>query len=405
MRELVRRTSLTLAALALIVPLSLGTASAAGTTSPAVSPASQATTVIQSDKIGMNGGGPLLWEPPAELAKDLDAARAAGAGWIRLDIDWSQIQDGGPWSFDWSNADRVVNAARAHGLQVLGLTTYSPRWAQDASVPAGETHGRPASPNTFATFAGQAAAHFAGRITTWEIWNEPNLATFFSPRVDVPFYTAMLRASYAAIHAAVPDATVLSGGLAPATDTYNLSSVSPVTFLNQMYANGAANTMDGVAVHPYSYPALPSDPATANWNTFYRLRIMHDTMVAHGDGAKKMWLTEFGAPTGPGGNAVSEQRQADIISDGLAQARALSYAGPVFVYNIRDFATGSSDTEDNFGLLHTDRSVKAAYTVVQQAAAGLSMPVVTSADAAVANTVADWWGWLLGLLKQWLGWS
>lgn len=86
------------------------------------------------------------------------------------------------------------------------------------------------------------------------------------------------------------------------------------------------------------------------------MRFLYDTMVRNGDGQKKIWLTEFGAPTGTAGNAVNDEQQAAIIAGGLSLARSLSYVGPLFVYEIRDAQTGSSDTEDNFGLLRTDRS-------------------------------------------------
>jgi len=81
----------------------------------------------------------------AQLGANLDAVRNAGATWIRLDVDWSQIEPN-PGSSDFSGPDRVVDAARSRGLQVLAITTYTPRWAQDVSVATGTSHGRPSSP-------------------------------------------------------------------------------------------------------------------------------------------------------------------------------------------------------------------------------------------------------------------
>ncbi len=163
--------------------------------------------------------------------------------------------------------------------------------------------------------------------------------------------------------------------------------------------------MDAVSIHPYSFPALPSNSSTASWNTFYRLRNAHDIMVNNGDGAKKIWLTEFGTPTGPGGDAVSEQQQAAIIADGLTTARSFDYLGPLFVYEIRDGATGTANIEDNFGLLHTDRSAKPAYAVVAQQAAmdaSTQAPVVTTPPPPPTPTAPIslfdlLWTWLLAL--------
>ncbi len=377
----------------------------------ALAPSAAATTFAgpvaappASALIGMNGGGPLLGLPDAQLLADLDAMRNAGAGWVRLDVDWSSIEPT-RGNQNWTNTDRVVNAARTKGLQVVGIAAYTPRWAQDPSVAPGTSHGRPASSAQFGAFAGQAAAHFAGRINIWEVWNEPNLSSFFSPRVDPAFYTSMLQSSAAAIRAAAPGAWVVGGALAPGVDSSDGSSASPLTFLQQMYAHGAKDAMDAVSIHPYSFPALPSNSSTASWNTFYRLRNAHDIMVNNGDGAKKIWLTEFGTPTGPGGDAVSEQQQAAIIADGLTTARSFDYLGPLFVYEIRDGATGTANIEDNFGLLHTDRSAKPAYAVVAQQAAmdaSTQAPVVTTPPPPPTPTAPIslfdlLWTWLLAL--------
>lgn len=338
--------------LGVILLLSVMTSSATASASSAPPP---------SASIGLNGPSRLLGSSDAQVAAGLDAVRNAGAGWVRLDVDWSAIEPTRGVQ-NWSATDRVVNAARSRGLRVLAIATYTPRWAQDASVPAGTTHGRPASAAQFGAFAGQAAGHFAGRIDSWEIWNEPNNTPFFAPRTDASFYTAMLTASYSAIHGAVPSATVIGGALSP-----NVGTDAPAAYLQQMYGAGAKGFLDAVSTHPYTYPnAMPS--GTESWNPYFQTGAVHDVMTSNGDGAKKIWFTEFGAPTGPGAKAVSEQKQAAIIADGLTLARSWSFVGPLFLYETQDANTGSTDVEENFGLLRTDGSAKPAYDTVRRQA-------------------------------------
>src|SRR5262249_38094495 len=50
-------------------------------------------------------------------------------------------------------------------------------------------------------------------IHTWQVWNEPNLAAYFSPRVSVPLYADLLRISHAAIVSADPKARISLGGM------------------------------------------------------------------------------------------------------------------------------------------------------------------------------------------------
>ena len=116
-------------------------------------------------------------------------------------------------------------------------------------------------------------------------------------------------------------------------------------------------------MHPYTFPALPDDPAAANWSSFQQLSPIHDVMVAGGDTAKTIWLTEFGAPTGTSSAAVSESVQAQTIDIVLQAARNTSWLGPAFIYSIRDAGTNAADREHNFGIVRRDFTQKQAFAV------------------------------------------
>jgi hypothetical protein len=198
-------------------------------------------------------------------------------------------------------------------------------------------------------------------VHVWELWNEPNLRGSWGAKPDAKAYAALLTAGAAAARSADPIARILTGGLAPAVDAGDGSEISPVTFVRGIYAAGARRSLDAVAVHPYSYPAMPRDPATASWNTYERLPLVHDVMAANGDDAKQIWLTEFGAPTGTAGGAVSLDVQATIARNGLLGAQDWPWSGPIFWYSARDRGTDAGDREANFGLVRMDFSAKPAY--------------------------------------------
>jgi hypothetical protein len=76
------------------------------------------------------------------------------------------------------------------------------------------------------------------------------------------------------------------------------TQLAPDYFLARLYEYTAGRPWcDALAIHPYSQPSLPSAhlPIYGGWPVVPTMRA---TMVANGDGAKPMWLTEFGAPTG-----------------------------------------------------------------------------------------------------------
>ncbi|OBF27947.1 hypothetical protein [Mycobacterium sp. ACS4331] len=353
------RTSVTVCHLAILIASTL-------LLTDTVVPVSQADPVncaAPGEDIGVAGGAELMRLSDAELARELDLMRAAGVRRIRVGAEWSTVErvEG---QQDWSQTDRVVDAALERGMQVLGVVLSSPSWAVDPTA-RGDQWALPADPATFGRFAGDAAAHYAGRITAWEIWNEPNIPTFARPKPDVAAYAAMLSAAAEHIRGRVPGVTLITAGLAPAGD--DGQSIAPTTFLEQLYRVGDRSAWDAVGMHPYTYPALPDSPGTADWNAFQRISLMRGIMEDHGDGAKRIWLTEFGAPTGGQSDAaVSEADQARAIRQAIERIRSATYFGPIFIHQTRDRGADPDDVEDHFGLLRLDFSEKPAYHLVSE---------------------------------------
>ena len=319
------------------------------------------------ESFGIAVGGAIQNEDALTLAKDLDAIRDVGSKWIRIDINWSQIQAGGPASYEWGAIDRLVQAATARGMKVLGVIQSTPEWARppDTSSRYGP------DPGQYAAFAGVAVQHYSAMgVHAYEVWNEPNSPSFWAPRPDVAAYTEVLKAAYPAIKAADPQATVLSGGTAPAATT--ATSYSPVDFLSGIYANGGGLSFDAVSHHPYCWPAVPGE--AQNWSAWYQMYgtspSLRSVMIDHGDGAKKIWGTEFGAPTnGPPGSYVGEAEQASMITRAYELWMGYEWAGPLFTYQGRDLGTETSTRENFFGLLRNDFSPKPAFAAYQAAAA------------------------------------
>src|SRR5690348_16301399 len=86
-------------------------------------------------------------------------------------------------------------------------------------------------------------------------------------------------------------------------------------------------------------------------------------MAAHGDATTQIWATEYGAPTG-GPSSITEQAQADLVSQALPLWYSRPYAGPLFWYSGRDTGTSTTDREQHFGLLRYDGTAKPAYPVL-----------------------------------------
>jgi len=298
------------------------------------------------------------WEnlTPAQIDRELDAVGKTGASWLRVLISWDRIEPV-KGQYDFDKLDAVVAAAQRHNLSVLGLIAYTAEWARP---PGSFFTAYPTDPATFGTFAATVVTRYGDRISRWEVWNEPNLATFtgLAP-ADGGAYAQLLKAAYPAIKAVQPGGTVLAAGL-----SRSLGASAPPAFLAQMYAAGAQGSFDAAAAHPYVFPGgLAADPENG-WSDVGR---MHDVMTANGDGRKRIWFTELGAPTNdPSAGGVTQQAQAEQIADVLAAAAATPYGGPAFIYSVRDLDTANrSDRESNFGaLLTTDWQPKIAASML-----------------------------------------
>ncbi len=326
-------------------------------------------------RAGMSAGPELLWESDAEQNADLAGIQNSGVHWITIDIDWNSIQGDGPSSFRWDRAtDRVVTNARAHGLTILGMAAYSPPWARIAGCPPGEVHCLPANADDYGRFLTAAAARYGSRstnpllrntITTWQLWNEPNHQEFAQPKPNPDVYTAMLKSAYAGIKAVDPSATVITGGTAPAPDAADGTDYSPVTWLRDLYARGAGGSFDAIAHHPYAFPVNPLEPHP--WNAYTQTLVLHDVMASNGDGAKRIWGTEMGAPTGTAPDVLSESQQAQWVHDYYLgwNTTFRSFTGPLIWMELRDSGANVGDKWQNLGLLHRDRQPKPAYAAFQ----------------------------------------
>jgi len=328
----------------------------------------------------------LYGESQADVDKSLDEMKAMGVNDVRILIPWAYVEPL-PGVYNWSQLDMIVNAANARGMGVLGVLNSTPPWATAPGEPV--FSGAPADVSQYANFAGAVASRYTGQISAYEVWNEQNSAGFYSgPNggPDAAGYTQLLKAAYPAIKAADPNAEVIAGGLI-SVYTYGNQTVDPVTFVQQMYADGAKGYFDALAFHPYQYTMKFSQGTPYSIAPINQVAAIHQLMVANGDGAKTIWTTEYGEPSYPNGDA----NQADFISDYLNTWKTLPYGGPSFIYTTVDTNSSSTNPDDTLGIFRDDWTAKPAVQVIadfiaaNQPPAPAASPQTMSAAAVTAD--------------------
>ncbi len=303
----------------------------------------------------------------------------AGMQWVRIDVGWASLEPNQKGSYDFALNDKCVSMATSRGFHVLETLWMTPGWANGGQ----SVYTPPTNMNDYGDIAQTVAArydgtHGVGKVDAWEVWNEPDpsQSAWAGTTAD---YVNLVKASYARFHAGSSGVQVVVGG--PASNR--------TWYINQLYLNGLTGAyFDVISVHPYEAPSTAQPPEAPNGDAtdccpgvydwpgdgyITHTPTLHSLMVAHGDGAKVIWWTEFGWSTCTGSSeCVSKATQGDYTVRAIKLARAnYPWVTNVFVYDARDDSSDTSSWGDNHGLLHYDLSPKAAYTAISNYLHGL----------------------------------
>lgn len=225
-----------------------------------------------------------LHAPESALSPEraLDLVADGGFRWVRQSFPWALIEPA-QGQYDWAPWDRIVDETAARGLWLIAVLERPPDWAGSPPVPA-----------DFARFAGAVAARYGDRLRYYQVWHNPNLRDGWGAPPHPAQYAELLRQAALAIRAADPDARILLGSLAPTVEQ-GPRNLSEVRFLEELYAAGAAPYFDIVTAQAYGFETGPEDRRVdERVLNFSRAVLIRETMEAHGDGGKALWVSHFG---------------------------------------------------------------------------------------------------------------
>jgi hypothetical protein len=283
---------------------------------------------------------PIYWGTNAVLydAQDVSLIGSLGnAGTVsaRVTYYWSDIE---PTEGNWQFAvyDRLVKQATDADIPILGILAYAmKRVASVATGMQGDPWALSFCPpddiEQFARFVGTVVARYP-QVLYWEVWNEPNTTYFWRPSPDPRRYVELLKASYAAIKVANPQAVVVIGGLSPGTGNGQVNTMSASSFLETVYQDGGQNYFDAVGFHPYN------DGVSPDLYLVDYVNRVHDVMTQYGDANKKLWITEIGSFVGTEGNAFSETQQADYLRRAFTILYSMDSVERIYWYNLKDYS-------------------------------------------------------------------
>ncbi len=245
---------------------------------------------------------------PEKRARQLEMIADAGFAWIRQEFPWQDIEIAGRGDFTdarndidqdgqrdvidaWAKYDHIVDLAGQYGLRIQARLSNPPQWAQ-TSADAGD-FAPPADVQDFVSYAAAVAERYRGRIQYYQVWNEPNIYPEWGEQaVNPEAYTELLCRTYDALKAVDPQIVVISGALAPTVELTG-RNLNDFIFLQRMYDAGAGACFDILSMQGYGLYSGPTDtrmrPTTVNYS---RNQYIRDLMVANGDEAKAIWISE-----------------------------------------------------------------------------------------------------------------
>lgn len=231
------------------------------------------------------------------IQRSLQLVREMGADTIVEFFPWAYVERS-PGDYDWAQADRIVRHAENQGIRIIARMGLVPEWARldDPDEPTTFNHLPDDAVDEFADFVARFAERYAGRIDHLIIWNEPNLAFEWGyEEVNVEKYVRLLEAVYTRVKAANPDTRILAGALAPTLEPEDSPhGTNDLLYLEQMYAAGAAQWFDALAVHTYGFQNPPEQAPAEDRLNFRRYELLREIMQRYDDAATPVLITESG---------------------------------------------------------------------------------------------------------------
>jgi hypothetical protein len=323
---------------------------------------------------------------PAKREQQVQLAAQAGFKWMRQPFPWADIEVHRKGDFTdcrndpcvdaWGKYDGIVALAEKYGVQIVARLDAPPEWARGGTG----DFAPPANFDDYGDFVAAAAERYRGRVRFYQIWNEPNNYPEWGEQpVDPEAFTRLLCIADSRIKQVDPDATVLAPALTP---TISLNpgpgpgtGLNDFIFLQRMYNAGARDCFDIMSAQGYGLFSGPTDyrlrPRIIN---FGRPQYIRDIMVANGDAAKPIWLSEMNWNAVP--NEVADKRFGQVTLEQQARYLPLAYerirrewpwAGVAFTWYLKDATDQEHDqAKYYFRLLEPDFTPLPVYEAMKQ---------------------------------------
>ena len=328
--------------------------------------------VVWKDFLGVNAH--FLWFTPEQYKQQMQRFHALGLEWVRVDLHWDRHEPS-EGRYRLGELDEVVDSLKQERLKSVFYLVGSAPHA--TSAPSGSPTPDQYPPKQAQVFAERMAmlARRYPSIDAWQVWNEPNLPSFWRPHEDAEAYGRLLQQSTQALRQVDPNKPVVMGGMA----YYSQMPVKGGLMLESLGKLGVQQLGTIIAYHPYSQTPETDEPGKRD----FILRSQQLNQMLRGVQVPAIWATEWGWSSYAGPielqELIGEQGQADYVLRRLALMSALDY-DKLFLFALSDLDSRASARDQHYGLLDLQGKPKPVYLALQRFLQ-ISGPRLQPADA------------------------
>ena len=182
-----------------------------------------------------------------EPERAYDKLGEIGIKWVRIQSGWARTEkEPGVYDFAW--IDSIVDNLIARVMQPWICLCYGNAVYDDYAKDIFGAVGCPPiyteeQREAWRKYVTAIAAHFRGRVRHFEIWNEPDGQHCWKKGVNATELGEFAVATAKALKAGNPDVYIIGGSI----------FTSPVGYLQQAFATGMGDYIDGITFHEYTY--------------------------------------------------------------------------------------------------------------------------------------------------------
>lgn len=314
------------------------------------------TDIVWRDFLGVNAH--FLWFTPTQYLQQMNRLKELGLEWARVDIHWDrhELSQG---EYRLAELDRLALDLKQQKLKTLmyivGSAAHATSAPKDSPTP---DQYPPKNPDLYADMMGKMVKRYP-HINAWQVWNEPNLPSFWRPHEDPEAYGKLLLTTVQHVRKIAPKTNLIMGGMA----YYSQMPVKGGLMLEALGNLGVAQLKITAAYHPYTHYPEGNEPDKPDF-------LVHSKQLNSLIRSVNMpiWATEWGWSSYKGPKEhqaiIGDSGQADYVLRRLALMTTLNY-DKVFLFALSDLDSRASARDQYYGLLDVRGQPKPVYSALK----------------------------------------